>query len=1052
MPKCGCTTSTCHCCEGVSVLTPVSEYNRPGLGALTYRAGTHGSFFETMQARLAGYTVQGVEPDGQTMATFQPIAGLTTRDPSDPAIALLDSWATVADVLTFYQERIANEGFLRTATEHRSILELARLVGYTLRPGVSSSVYVAYTLDDNQTTPVTIPAGSRSQSIPGPGQMPQFFETSQDLYTRTEWNNLQIRQTQPQNITLGNSLQIGTIYLAGFSTGLKTGDLLLLSFAAGDLGAVARRVLSVDAQLLSNCTSINLQPVDASIWTTVPLLAQFVEAALALFPAVAAHALTPKAGANGKAMPHAAASDPNGINARAVNAGVQLLNDAYLEIYSDPGTWGKSMRYAADGTLSPALEAMVEALETAVANALKNLPDPGAGETFTTPSLFVPKLLEPPNLQPADTTLLARSLKVQLDKASDAHPQLLVTFAPSLDAVLYKAWAIANVKTNAAPLQALYAVRTAAPLFGSTVSRVPDSTKPVNQWIDWPIDSTESSATLYLDRPYQTILAGGLVMIQKPTSRGLARQVFQIKTAQTTPRSAYGISGNTTRIDVDRDWWSGSEDSMATLRGTYVYGQTEALTLIEEPLPADVSGATLELANLYKELVSGRYVILSGRRTDVGGVAGVTYSELIMLSGVIQGVNSDLPGDTVHTTLQLATPTAYTYDRSSLTIYANVVQATNGQTYNEVLGSGDATQAFAAFTLKQPPVTYVSDPNPSGVRSTIAVYVNNVQWQEKPTLAGASPKDNVFTTSTDASSKTTVIFGNGESGALPPTGVQNITAIYRSGIGAAGNVDANQISMLVSQPLGVKSVLNPLPATGGAGPESIAQARGNAPLAVMSLDRLVSVDDYANFTRTYAGIGKADAQRISDGHRQLVEITIAGAEDVPIDTTSQLYQNLLLALRNYGDPSLPVHVDVRELLILVLSANVSILSTYKWEIVSAAIRAIILDQFGFDQRNLGQPALLCEIVAAIQAVNGVVYVDVVGFGGIPEMKAAADGTRVLLTLDELGEAAQQVASAREIPRAVAANLAGFEKGGIRPAQLAIFTPDVPDTLILNQVL
>src|SRR5947208_13750283 len=78
---------------------------------------------------------------------FPELAALKTRNPADPAIALLDAWATVADVLTFYQERIANEGYLRTATERRSILELARLVGYNLRPGVSASVYVAYTLE-----------------------------------------------------------------------------------------------------------------------------------------------------------------------------------------------------------------------------------------------------------------------------------------------------------------------------------------------------------------------------------------------------------------------------------------------------------------------------------------------------------------------------------------------------------------------------------------------------------------------------------------------------------------------------------------------------------------------------------------------------------------------------------------------------------------------------------------------------------------------------------------------------------------------------------------
>ena len=68
------------------------------------------------------------------------------------------------------------------------------------------------------------------------------------------------------------------------------------------------------------------------------------------------------------------------------------------------------------------------------------------------------------------------------------------------------------------------------------------------------------------------------------------------------------------------------------------------------------------------------------------------------------------------------------------------------------------------------------------------------------------------------------------------------------------------------------------------------------PIAVMSLDRLVSVQDYADFSRTFAGIGKA-ALALSDGHRQLVYVTIAGADDIPIDPTSDLYQNLVEALQ-----------------------------------------------------------------------------------------------------------------------------------------------------------
>ncbi|MGA7933292.1 MAG: hypothetical protein WCA35_07070, partial [Kovacikia sp.] len=110
---------SCGCCEGPDIITPISTANRPGLDALVYRVGTHSTFLETMKARLSSNE-------------FGSLANLRTRDANDPAIALLDAWATVADVLTFYQERIANEGYLWTATERRSVLELARLVGYTL--------------------------------------------------------------------------------------------------------------------------------------------------------------------------------------------------------------------------------------------------------------------------------------------------------------------------------------------------------------------------------------------------------------------------------------------------------------------------------------------------------------------------------------------------------------------------------------------------------------------------------------------------------------------------------------------------------------------------------------------------------------------------------------------------------------------------------------------------------------------------------------------------------------------------------------------------------
>ncbi|MFZ1445656.1 MAG: hypothetical protein WAS49_09320, partial [Candidatus Dechloromonas phosphoritropha] len=91
------TTDNCGCCAGVSPLTPVDETQAPGQPELTLRIGTHGRFRQSMLADLADEA---------------PLASLSTRASDDPAIALIDSWAAVLDVLSFYQERIGNENYL----------------------------------------------------------------------------------------------------------------------------------------------------------------------------------------------------------------------------------------------------------------------------------------------------------------------------------------------------------------------------------------------------------------------------------------------------------------------------------------------------------------------------------------------------------------------------------------------------------------------------------------------------------------------------------------------------------------------------------------------------------------------------------------------------------------------------------------------------------------------------------------------------------------------------------------------------------------------------
>jgi len=80
---------------------------------------------------------------------------LKTRDDDDFSIAFLDATAVMLDILTFYQERLANERYLRTATQLYSLTQLSQLIGYQPSPGVSASTYLAFTLTAAPGLPAT---------------------------------------------------------------------------------------------------------------------------------------------------------------------------------------------------------------------------------------------------------------------------------------------------------------------------------------------------------------------------------------------------------------------------------------------------------------------------------------------------------------------------------------------------------------------------------------------------------------------------------------------------------------------------------------------------------------------------------------------------------------------------------------------------------------------------------------------------------------------------------------------------------------------------------
>ncbi|HSZ30243.1 MAG TPA: hypothetical protein VK784_10885, partial [Pseudonocardiaceae bacterium] len=275
-------------------------------------------------------------------------------------------------------------------------------------------------------------------------------------------------------------------------------------------------------------------------------------------------------------------------------------------------------------------------------------------------------------------------------------------------------------------------------------------------------------------------------------------------------------------------------------------------------------------------------------------------------------------------TLNLAAPLLGIYDAATVTVNANAVEATNGQTVQEILGSGDATNDALQFTLKQKPLTYLPAPSGNGSQSTLQVWVNNLQWHETASLLTAGPADRVFVTSTNPTGNTVVQFGNGTQGARTPTGTANIRAVYRTGIGSAGMVYAGQLSQPLDRPQGLSSVSNPSAASGAADPASAGEARASAPLPTLTIGRVVSLQDYQNFALGFAGIAKALASWTWFGSTRGVFLTVAGAGGTQLSADDPVVTGLIAALRLCGDPHVPLTVASYQPVLFTFTANVAV--------------------------------------------------------------------------------------------------------------------------------
>lgn len=941
--------TACGCCEGVSTQSPIVIVNRPGLAAIAYRIGTHHQILASLQARLSSQT-------------FPALAKLRTRDRDDFSIALLDAYACMADVLSFYQERVANESYLCTAGERLSLSELARLIGYRLKPGVAAETCLAFTLEEpplqaigngpkqasGVPDKVTLPIGIKVQSVPGPDEKPQTFETVESIEARPEWNVFRARTREMVIPGFGTQ----TLYLKGTTNQLKAGDTLLFvgSERENDPGSERwdfRRIQSVVLDGTADHTVVTLERGLGSVSPFVAPAANPKVYALRLRAALFGH----------NAPDWRVMSDQVKRSYLGLPAGTNIPD-------SKREQWPKFT--IADISDPPS--------DTAAGPGL-------CGEYFN-------------NSDFTDRKLVRTDATVNFNWGTGSpHPQISAdTFS-----VRWTGWVHA-------PVTGTYTFYTSS---DDGVRLWVNNQRLINNWTDHGV--TENGANIWLTegRKYDIRLefyenTGNAVITLSwlPPGPGQSKQIIpqarlypptlHLDTVypQITPDSWLVLSipeyqelyrvvavgedalarfmlvGKTTRLTVSGENLSKFNER---LRGTAVFAASELLALAETPITPDyVAGDSLRIDRRVEGLEPGRLLILSGITTS-----GLEDSEVLTLLKVEVELNGDA------SKLFFTTKLRNSYRRDSVRIYANVARATHGETVQQILGSGAAYQAHQRFTLRHAPLTYTGADNETGAEAALDVRVNDILWHETPTLFTARANDTSYVVRIDEDGAGTIQFGDGKRGARLPTGQENVRAVYRKGIGVAGNLRPGQLSQLMTRPLGLKAVSNPVAAEGGVDADSTDHARRNMPLGVRTLGRVVSLRDYEDFARAYTGIAKAQAAVLNTRAGRTIVITVAGDDGKQPPDGTRI--RLLNALRQNGDPLVHCEVVGYRTATFRLAMRIKRHPDHARDVILQQVEAALRMAFSFDARDFGQMVAHSEIIAVAQSVDGVAGVDLDGF-------------------------------------------------------------------------
>lgn len=260
------------------------------------------------------------------------------------------------------------------------------------------------------------------------------------------------------------------------------------------------------------------------------------------------------------------------------------------------------------------------------------------------------------------------------------------------------------------------------------------------------------------------------------------------------------------------------------------------------------------------------------------------------------------------------------------------------------------------------------------------------QWQAQYDLLESGPDDRHVVVEIDDDGAAHLRFGDGVLGAQPQAG-DFFRAASRIGNGPAGNVGRDSIVWLALKS-GVLSAdlvpRNPLPASGGTAPESLAEVKLYAPGAFRAKPlRAIVADDYARFAARAPELQGAAGALEWSGSWYAADVMVdpLGRENLP----PGLARRIRAQLERYRRIGHDVEVHAARYVSLRIALFVCVLPDF----LVAHVEAELRDRFGAglrrdgtpgffhpDRLKLGAPVFVSALLAEAQSIAGVAHVEV----------------------------------------------------------------------------